>query len=187
MVPLSPQQPRKDLGILIASNLKPSAQVAKAAASANCMLGCIKHTFACLDKETLPALYRALVRQRMEFAIQAWSPYLRKDIVKLEKVQRRVTKLVPDVVHLSYEDRLVQLNMTTLEKRRERGDMIKVFIILNGFDKVVTEENFLKPAEIRNRQRTRGHKMKLFQPQHRTWKRSQFFSPLVINSWNKLI
>ena len=176
----------KDLGILISSNLKPSAQVAKAAASANCMLGRIKHTFTCLDKETLPALYKALVRPRMEFAIQAWSPYLRKDIVKLEKVQRRATKLVPDIAHLSYEDRLVQLNMTTLEKRRERGDMIEVFKILNGLDKIITEGNFLRPEEIRNRQRTRGHKMKLFKPQHRTWKRNQFFSSRVVNSWNKL-
>ena len=76
--------------------------------------------------------------------------------------------------------------MTTLEKRRERGDMIQVFKILNGLDKIITEGNFLRLEEIRNRQRTRGHKMKLFKPQHRTWKRNQFFSSRVVNSWNKL-
>ena len=166
--------------------MKPSAQVTKAAASANSMLGRIKHTFTCLDRETLPALYKALVRPRMEFAIQAWSPYLRKDISKLERVQRRATKLIPSIAHLTYQERLIQLNMTTLEKRRERGDMIEVFKILKGLDRVNPQGKFLMQEMRSHKQRTRGHSLKLVKPRHRTWKRNQFFSSRVVNAWNKL-
>ena len=183
---LSTTSQEKDLGIIIPSNMKPSAQVTKAAASANSMLGRIKHTFTCLDRETLPALYKALVRPRMEFAIQAWSPYLRKDISKLERVQRRATKLIPSIAHLTYQERLIQLNMTTLEKRRERGDMIEVFKILKGLDRVNPQGNFLMQEMSSHKQRTRGHSLKLVKPRHRTWKRNQFFSSRVVNAWNKL-
>ena len=183
---LSTTSLEKDLGILISSDLKVSAQVAKAAAAANSMLGRIKRTFTCLDEETLPALYKALVRPRMEFAIQAWSPSLRKDIVRLERVQRRATKLVRIIAHLTYQERLTHLNMTTLEKRRERGDMLEVFKILKGLDRVNLEGNFLKLESNHLGQRTRGHSKKLVKPQHRTWKRNQFFASRVVNTWNSL-
>ena len=78
----------------------------------------------------------------MELAVQAWSPYLKKDINKLEKAQRHAKKLIPCLSHLSYEEILDQLNLTTLEERRSRGDMITVFKILNGFDRI--SENFLE-------------------------------------------
>ena len=122
----------------------------------------------------------------MEFAIQAWSPYLKKDISKLESVQRRATKLVPGIAQLPYQDRLHHLNMTTLENRRERGDMLEVHKILNGLDEVVLKGNFLKLETSHYTKRTRGHSMKLIKPQHRTWKRNQFFSSRVVNSWNRL-
>ena len=124
----------KDLGVIVTPNLKPSTQVARAAASANSVLGRIKSTFSCLNEQTLPPLYKALVRPRMEFAIQAWCPYLKKDIQKLEKVQRRATKLVPSLSKLPYEERLEALGLTTLEQRRTRGDMIETFKILKGLD-----------------------------------------------------
>ena len=77
----------RDLEIVITSSLKPNEQVTKVAVSANSTLGRIKHTFMCLDEETLPALYKAMICPGMELAIQARSPYL-KDISMLEKAQR---------------------------------------------------------------------------------------------------
>ena len=85
---LSSTSKEKDLGIIVTSDLKPSAQAARAAAAANSMLGRIKQTFTYLDDMTVPALYKALVCTHMEYAIQTWSPYFKKDIKMLEKVQR---------------------------------------------------------------------------------------------------
>ena len=67
---------------------------------------------------------------------QAWRPYLRKDIDILEKVQRRTTKLITGLRDLSYDDRLKECGLTTLETRRLRGDQIEVFKILNGHENI---------------------------------------------------
>ena len=50
----------------------------------------------------------------------------------LEKIQRRATKLIPELRDLTYEER----GLTTLETRRLRGDQIEVFKILNGYDNI---------------------------------------------------
>ena len=76
------------------------------------------------------------MRPHLEFAIQAWSPYYLTDIFELEKIQKRATKLIPELKHLEYEDRLKVLKLTTLEVRRLRGDLIKVFKIMKGFEYV---------------------------------------------------
>ena len=67
---------------------------------------------------------------------QAWSPYLKKDIECLEKVQRSATKMVHGLRHLSYEQRLRHLELTTLRERRIRGDLIETFKIMTGKERV---------------------------------------------------
>ena len=171
----------RDLGVLVTNDMKAGEQVASAAAAANSMLWRIRKAFTCLDEHTLPPLYKALVRPRMEYAVQAWSPKLKKDIIKLERVQRRATKLIPSIANLTYEERLRRLNLTTLEDRRRRGDMIEVFKILKGLDRI--QDNFL---ELDENPRTRGNTLKLKKTRHRTQKRMMFFSSRVINSWNEL-
>ena len=53
--------------------------------------------------------------------VQAWSPYIRKDIDKFEKIHRRATKLIPGQRYLRYGERLKECGLTTLETRRLRG------------------------------------------------------------------
>ena len=87
------------------------------------------------DKILIVPLNNAIVRPPLEYCIQAWSPYLRKDIDMLEKIQRRATKLIPGLRDLRYEERLKEYGVTTLETRRLRDDQIEVFNILNGYEK----------------------------------------------------
>ena len=78
----------------------------------------IKRQFRTRNKETILTLYNALVRPHLEYAVQFWSPSLRKDIERLEAVQARATKLIPSIRHLGYVRRLERLNLYSLEKRR---------------------------------------------------------------------
>jgi len=91
---LQVSQEEKDLGIYIADNLKPGLQCAKAASKAMSVLGMIRRRFEKIDRESFQLLYKSYVRLHMEYCVQAWSPYLVKDIECLEKVQRRETKMV---------------------------------------------------------------------------------------------
>jgi len=81
-------------------------------------------------------LYKGFIRPHLEYAIQAWSPYLKKDIEYLEKVQRRATKLVKGLGSMPYSKRLDVLKLTTLEKRILRGDLIEVYKLLTGRENI---------------------------------------------------
>lgn len=170
----------KDLGIYITPDLKAKTQVAKAAAKANSMLGRIRNSFTFMDSDMLLALYKTLVRPHMEYCIQAWSPYLRKDIDTLEKVQRRATKLVPALRDLPYEERLETLGLTTLENRRVRGDMLETYKILNGYENVDYTQ-FFQLAPKHGNITTRGHSLKLQKIRYRTQKRGNFFDARIVN------
>ena len=114
-------QQEKNLGV------KSSSQCIEAVKKAQKLLGYIKRQFRTRNKETILTLYNALVRPHLEYAVQFWSPSLRKDIERLEVVQARATKLVPSIRHLGYVRRLERLNLYSLEKRRLRGQLIETF------------------------------------------------------------
>ena len=85
----------KDLGVTMNANLKVSEQCRIAASKGNQVLGMIRRNITYKEKSLIIRLYKAIVRPHLEYCIQAWSPYLRKDIYMLEKIQRRATKLIP--------------------------------------------------------------------------------------------
>ena len=85
---LNAVEDERDLGVIVDKSLKSSRQYAKAAAAANAVLGMIRRTFFCKDKELISQLYKSLVRPRLEYCIQVWRPYLKKDINVLKRVQK---------------------------------------------------------------------------------------------------
>ena len=124
----------KDVGVVVSSDMKVSEQCGIAARKGNQILGLIRRNIAYRDKRLIIPLYMSLVRPHLEYCIQAWRPRMRKDIDKLERVQRRATRLISEISQLSYEERLQQCRLTTLETRRIRGDQIEVFKIMHGYE-----------------------------------------------------
>ena len=86
-----------------------------------------------------------------------WSPNLRKDILAIEGVQRRFTRLFPGMAGLSYEERLDRRGLYSLEFRRLRGDLIETYKILKGLDKLDAGRLFPMLGE----SRTRGHSLRV--------------------------
>ena len=130
---LSKTVKEKYLGVTTNGNMKVSEQCRIAASKGNQVLGMIRRNITYKEK----SLIIAIVRFHLEYCIQAWSPYLRKYIDMLEKIQSRATKLIPGLRDLINEERLKECALTALETRRlGGGDQIEVFKILNGYETI---------------------------------------------------
>jgi len=171
----------RDLGVIMESDLTCARQCAKVVGTANRILGMIKRSFCYKTSEVILKLYKSLVRPHLEYCIQAWRLHLCKDITLLEKVQHRVTRMIPGLSGMSYNDRLQRLGLTTLETRRLRGDLIEVHKILKGVE-YVDYSKFVQFSVTE----LRRHSLKLFKKGLRLNCRKYVFSQRVIDAWNSL-
>ena len=192
---LTSVEEEKDLGVWVQKDMKPSLQCAKAAKEANVALGMLLRSFHFRSKATLVPLYKTFVRSRMEHAVVAWSPWLEKDIELMESVQKRLVRALSDVRGDSYEEKLRDAGLTTLRVRRERGDLIEAFKLLNGVYKVEADTWFQRVPQSARETRssvtvedgeTKRNTDVLYKPPAKHEIRENFFSVRVVRRWNAL-
>ena len=138
---------------------------------ANRILGTIRRSYKYLDENTL------------KHANAVWNPMTMKQIELIEGVQRRGTKLVPSLKHMSYENWLKTLKLPTLRFRRLRGDMIETYKILHSIYDPEVSDNILELSKSTN---TRGHNLKLFARHSNSNIRKFYFNNCVVEPWNSL-
>ena len=172
----------KDLGVYIDSKLSFETHVNNSVKLANKMTGIIKRNFKFMGDQVFLNLYKTLVRPHLEYSCVVWDPITLRDQRLVEGVQRRATKLIPNMQSLNYEQRLVNLGLPSLQYRRMRADMIQVYKIVTGVDRVDPNMFF----EFAKSSRTRGHKYKLCKPRCKTSFRRHVFSHRVVDIWNSL-
>ena len=172
----------KDLGVMVDDELTFHTHIDTAVKRANQTLGLIKRTFTRISRDTLPILFTTIVRPLLEYGNVIWHPRFKAEAVKVEKVQRRATKLIPEIRHLSYQDRLKNLKMYSLQYRRIRGDTIEVYKLMNGLVNSDPAAFFTSAPH----EATRGHHQKLYKQRSNTVLRSNSFSQRVVESWNSL-
>ncbi len=160
----------------------PSANVLAAANKARGMLYFIKRSFTCLTKEIFVPLHSALVRPRLEYAIKANCPYLKKDINHLERIQRVVTRWVKGLRGFTYEERLQALKLQPLGKRRPRNDLVLIHKLLYNHIDLDATHLF----KFSRRPGLRRSSIKLPHQTGRTRRRRNSFACRVVNNWNRL-
>ena len=171
----------KDLGVVITNNMSPDKHINKVIGETYSLIRSIKVAFAYMDGEMVKKILVSMIRPKLEYAATLWSPSTKKNIKKLERIQRAVTKLAPELSDLPYEERLQRLELPTLEQRRERGDLLTVFRIMKDME-VLDREDLLK-WETRN---TRGHGRKLRKENCRRDLKKNSFPHRVVDVWNNL-
>ena len=126
-------------------------------------------------------IYKTYIRPLMEYCAPLWNMGYIGDVRSLERVQRRWTKSVLGLGEMSYQSRLLTLDLFSFQGRLLRGDMILVWKIFNCECSISPEQVFIMDSSA-----TRGHDYKIFMSRFNLDTRKYFFSVRVIQSWNSL-
>ena len=123
----------------------------------------------------------------LEFATPAWSPWTQRDIDLLESVQQRAVRMISGLQATSYAGRLAELGMLSLQQRRILSDMVQVYKIVHGFDRVDKSTWFDLAGDSDARlTRTTSDPLNILPRHARNEVRRNFFSIRVVNTWNNV-
>jgi len=143
----------------------------------------MKRQISLFDLYVFHRAYPVLARFHLEYCVQSWAPWLRRDITKVEGVQRLAIRMVQAFQHLFYPERLRALNRYSIERRLLRGDLIETFKLFQGKTKLDPWDLFEPLPEGMDRRR---HPWAIFKPHCVTTIHQKLFTQRILNAWNKL-
>ena len=158
-----------------------SQRCARTAKKGNGILRCLKKSMASREREVI-VLFFALLRPYLEYNIQFWGSQHKKDMELLEWVQRRATKMIRGLEHLPYKDRLRELGLFSLEKRKLWGNLVVAFQYLKGAYRKAGEGLYMRACS----DRTRNNGYNLEEVRFRLDIRKKFFTVMMVRYWNRL-
>ncbi len=169
--------------VVLQDNLSPEKHINKIFGDTYKMLRNIRVAFHFLDKDMMEKMITTMIRPKLEYAEMVWSPHKKKHVKKLERIQRIATNMVPELKDLTYEERLEEMKLSTPGKRRERGDLITVYKLMNNLEEIDRKDLILRGG--REAGYLRGH-MKLKKGRCLNNVKMHSFSYRSIDIWNGL-
>ena len=133
---------------MVSENLSWEAKIDNVFKRVSRILGMLKKTFHSRAASLLRNLYVSLVRPHLEYAVQTWNLYLEKDIINIEKVKIRASKIHKGSCNLSNEERLKVLNITSLKDRMVRDDLIGMYKVVSGLDEIEWTESTVPRSNV---------------------------------------
>lgn len=185
---LNEVEQEKDIGVTVTANLKPSQHCQEAANRARAVLGQLTRCFHYRDRNIFLRLYKQYVRPHLEFSCVAWSPWTANDIDILENVQKKAVGMISGLASRDYEERLKEVNLWTLSKRRLMFDYIQMYKLVHGIGEIDTSIEIIRDVHPRNARVTRAHSdpLNLIRKSGRLELRRNFFTLRSIDGWNSL-
>ena len=174
----------EDLGIIFDQTLSFAEHIFKKVKKANSLTGMLRRSFVHLDKVTFKLLFTSIVRPHLEYGAPVWNPHQKKLINLIENVQRRASRLIPGMSHLTYKERLLLLKLPTLQYRRYRGDMIEMFKIAHNLYDYSAINDFIKFQP--NTKNLRRHNFTIYKEKCNKDVRKYSFKCRVTDQWNNL-
>jgi len=172
----------RELGVLVDDRLTMNRKCALVAKKANSILGCMKKSVTSRSRKVLLPVYSARGRPHLESCVQLWALWFKKYEELLETVQWRAMMVIKGQEHLSCEERLRELGLFSLKKRRLTGDLINAYKYL----KTGCQEDGARLFSVVPSNRTRGNRQKLKHRKFQLNTRKTLFSRGVTEHCNRL-
>ena len=167
----------RDLGIRISDDLKFHTQVQSSCKKAHSEINRIRRSFLSRSPDFIGNMYKLFVRPHMEYCVEVWNPQMQGDINMMERVQNKMSRLIPNGRNLSHAERNRLIGVTSHQVRRLRGDLINIY----------KKHDDVNLFSLRNNERSlRGHNKTLAIPIINNNIKKHSFSVRAINYWNSL-
>ena len=172
----------KDLGVRVNVNLCWNEHIDYCVLKANQRLSLIYKCFNFKSKHIILTLYKNCVRPILEYGSIVWNPFTVRNKCKLEKVQRRMCRMIVGMKDLSYLEQLRALDIFSLSARRIRYQLIFVYKLRHNLIDLDVNDFF----SFRVSSQLRGHDSQLYHDYAFHNYRLRFFTHFVGTYWNKL-